>query len=404
MGCVANARLTILLVMALFVLAASAARAAGGSDHDTQPTAQAADSRNAAHALLHISLATGEPIDLGQPLAAQLTIIEPRRFHGLAHYLNGLRYYRIHGDELMELRGDNTLELEPGDWFAAVGRFQVLAIHGNGMTISTSGPRIRLESSAREADVPAVLVSKPRLGELDLALDSLRYAHLWGPLAILARAAEAAIVFLERLAGIGWAGALILFAILVKLVLLPVSLATARFQRQASAHKAALAPVLTGIRQEYRGEEAHTRIMAAHKTRGITPFYTLKPMLGLFILLPVLIAIFNALAEMPQFAGAGFLWIKDLAYPDAISRLPLAVPFLGDSFNALPWLMALVSAAAGLRFRDPHADMLALRRKRQGLLLMAVVFLLLFYPFPAAMVLYWLLNNLLQMVQQEWQK
>lgn len=353
---------------------------------------------------MHVGLPSGETIDLDQSVAAVgAPIAEPHRFHGLAHYLNGLRYFLVTPDGLAELRDGESATLAAGEWFAAVGRFNVLAIRGDGTGIAIGERSIRLDTPAVETELPAVVASKPLLRQVDPALDQLRYAHLWGPLAALSKGVEAALVFLEHATGVGWAIALILFAILVKLVLLPVSLATARFQREVSEHRAALAPLLASIKKEHSGEEAHNRIMAAHKARGITPFYTLKPMLGLFVLLPLLIAIFNALAEMPQFAGAGFLWIEDLAYPDDIFRLPATVPFLGNTFNLLPWLMALMSVAASLRFRDAHASPADLRRKRRGLLLMATAFLVLFYPFPAAMVLYWLLNNLLQMVQQEWE-
>ncbi|MCO5118477.1 MAG: membrane protein insertase YidC [Burkholderiaceae bacterium] len=358
--------------------------------------------RSPVSSLQHIALPAGEPIDLDQPVGADgASIAETRRFHGLAHYLNGLRFFRITADGMIALRDGDTATLGEGEWFAAVGRFNVLAIRGAGTGIAIGERDIRLDAPAGASEVPAVVVSKPQLRELDPVLDRLRYAHLWSPLAALSKSVEAVLVFLERITDAGWAIALILFAILVKLVLLPVSLATAGFQREVSAHRAALAPVLASIKKAHDGEEAHNRIMAAHKARGITPFYTLKPMLGLFILLPVLIAIFNALAEMPQFAGAGFLWIRDLAYPDDIFGLPGTVPFIGRTFNLLPWLMALVSVAASLRFRDVHASPAELSRKRRGLLLMAATFLLLFYPFPAAMVLYWLLNNLLQAVQQE---
>lgn len=351
---------------------------------------------------VHIGLPAHEAIDLDRQVApGSMPIAEPHRFHGLARYLNGLRYFRVAPDGIRQLQEGESVTLAAGEWFAAVGRFHVLALQDEGIRIRVGARRIQLAAPSDAAELSAVVASKPQLHLLDPALDKLRYAHLWGPLAALSKLVESMIVFIERTVGAGWAVALVLFAVLVKLALLPVSLATASFQRQASAHRAALAPVLESIKREYRGEEAHNRIMAAHKARGITPFYTLKPTLGLFVLLPVLIAIFNALAEMPQFAGAGFLWIEDLAYPDDIFPLPATLPFLGDTFNLLPWLMALVSVAASLRFRDPHASPAALRRRRQGLLLMAAAFLVLFYPFPAAMVLYWLLNNLLQMVQQE---
>jgi YidC/Oxa1 family membrane protein insertase len=141
--------------------------------------------------------------------------------------------------------------------------------------------------------------------------------------------------------------------------------------------------------------------MAAHKSLGITPFYTLKPMLGSFIQVPVLVAVFNALGEMPQLAGASFLWIGDLAYPDVIAMLPNAIPMFGDKLSLLPVIMTLVTIFSTLIFQNRSATEAELRRHKRNLYLMSAVFLVLFYPFPAAMVLYWTLANILQTMQQQ---
>ena len=58
--------------------------------------------------------------------------------------------------------------------------------------------------------------------------------------------------------------------------------------------------------------------MAVHKISGVTSFYTLKPIFLILAPLPFLIAIFNILGEVDLLTSHLFLWIKDLAYPDAI--------------------------------------------------------------------------------------
>ncbi|NQX89816.1 MAG: YidC/Oxa1 family membrane protein insertase, partial [Halioglobus sp.] len=133
---------------------------------------------------------------------------------------------------------------------------------------------------------------------------------------------------------------------------------------------------------------------------GITTFYVLKPMLAMLIQIPLWIAVFNVLGEMPQLENAGFLWIKSLAYPDSIAMLPFVVPLLGDSISVLPLLMTVVTGVSAMLLQDRLAPEPELRRQKRNLYLMALAFLLLFYPFPAAMVLYWTLSNALQIVQQ----
>lgn len=174
-----------------------------------------------------------------------------------------------------------------------------------------------------------------------------------------------------------------------------------RLQRRVSEYQSILMPQLADITAHYKGEEAHQRIMGAYKALGITPFYTLKPMMGAFIQIPILIAIFHTLGAMYQLDGAQFLWIKNLAYPDAIVPLPFVIPFLGNTLNLLPIIMTVITVCSTLIFTDRHAPPLQVKRQKRNLYLMAAVFFILFYPFPAAMVLYWTLANILQFIQQQ---
>lgn len=103
---------------------------------------------------------------------------------------------------------------------------------------------------------------------------------------------------------------------------------------------------------------------------------------------------------MPQLQGAEFLWIDNLAYPDAVAALPFAVPAMGNQLNLLPFIMLLVSLLATVAFSAPHSSAADSRRQKRNLYLMSAAFFFLFYPFPAAMVLYWTVNNALQLIQQ----
>ncbi|MCP4842634.1 MAG: YidC/Oxa1 family membrane protein insertase, partial [Halieaceae bacterium] len=116
--------------------------------------------------------------------------------------------------------------------------------------------------------------------------------------------------------------------------------------------------------------------------------------------IPIWIAVFNALGEMPQLQNSAFLWIESLAYPDAIARLPFVIPLLGDSVSLLPWLMSGVTLLSARLFQDRLAPADELKKQKRNLYLIALAFFLVFYPFPAAMVLYWTLSNALQIVQQ----
>jgi YidC/Oxa1 family membrane protein insertase len=107
------------------------------------------------------------------------------------------------------------------------------------------------------------------------------------------------------------------------------------------------------------------------------------------------------LAEDFDLQRVPFLWIRDLSRPDALAALPACVPFFGCELNLLPFLMSGVSLATLLRFRSSVLTPALVRRQRRNLIIVTAVFFLLFYTFPASMVLYWTSTNSFQLLSQE---
>jgi YidC/Oxa1 family membrane protein insertase len=326
-------------------------------------------------------------------------VVESHPFYGLAAYYNGLTLYRVNADGVEALAPEQSVSLDGENWFVAVGRFRSLVLRTPGTTLITGDQTFSVSKDA-SLSLDARLVRNDELQSIAPALGQLRYAHLWWPIAQLARGVEWSLVELRGLSGLGWGMTIVLFTLVLKLLMVPLGFLTVRMQRQVSQHQGQLAPTLAEIKSTYDGEDAHKRIMAAHKALGVTPFFVLKPMLVMFIQIPVWIAVFNALGEMPQLEGMGFLWIESLAYPDAIGTLPFVIPLFGDSVSLLPLLMTAVTVVSALLFQDRLAPDEELKKQKRNGYLIALLFFVLFYPFPAAMVLYWTLSNALQIVQQ----
>ena len=335
-------------------------------------------------------------------------------FFGLANYYQQIAYYLVDESSVELLSGDDThtVTLKHRQWLAVVGRFKVLLVSSPGQVIEIIDRQIHFKPTTSPQPLQTAIVYKHQLNSLattlvegqSLALDQLRYAHLWAPLAWLSKQVEATLLVIQNNLTHHWGWTILLFSIVIKLILLPVNLRTIRFQREVSKIQTQLAPTLAEIKANYAAEEAHNRLMAAHQNLGVSPFYTLKPIIGSFIQIPILIAIFNALAEMPQLSGQSFLWINDLAYPDAVGSFERAIPLLGVHISLLPILMTLVALLATVFFQNRYAAPSDIRRQKRNLFLVACLFLVLFYPFPAAMVLYWMAANVLHLVQQYWIK
>ena len=300
-----------------------------------------------------------------------------------------------------QLDAGEVFVLENDTWLAVAARFKVLLVRSPGFSFRLSDRERTLEYLQAQVEPGRLqLVKKSDLHTVAPELDQIRYAHLWAPLSWLAKVVEYSLVAIHAYAVNHWGLTIVVFSILLKLALFPVHTAVARMQDEVSRVRSLLEPQLAEIKANYDGEEAHNRVMAAHTTLGVTPFYSLKPLLGVLVMVPIWIAVFNALGEMPQLAGQSFLWIDDLAYPDVIAVIPFDVPLFGATVHMLPFVMFGVTFLSVRTLRNDIWSKTERTRQKRNLCWMALAFLLLLYPFPAAMVLYWTLNNLLQLFAQ----
>ena len=307
--------------------------------------------------------------------------------------------------------GDDARDPTPlgaGDWVGFRGRFWAVLLRpgaagvleprsGASAVLVTADERGRL--SWRYTFYSGPLESRALIGA-DPGLERLLVSGLWSWL----RALSLALLFLLRglTALVGQPGiAIVALAALVKVLLLPLTLVAERWQEQVNATHARLELGLDAIKAAHRGEERARRTLGLYREEGVHPLYTLRSLLGVLIQLPVFVAVFDMLAEDFDLSRVSFLWIQDLSRPDELLGLPVCLPFFGCYLNLLPFLMSGVSLAALLRFRSSTLTPSLARRQRRNLTGMTLLFFLLFYTFPAGMVLYWTSTNAFQLVSQE---
>ena len=156
------------------------------------------------------------------------------------------------------------------------------------------------------------------------------------------------------------------------------------------------------IKKNFKGEEQAAKILALYKTERVHPLYSLKSMMGVAVVIPVFIGAFDMLAENIHLLNTGFLWISDLSRPDDLFRLPFTPAVFRQRTEpaAVPDDRAV---GGGLGLHNPLALNAELRKKQvRNMLLLAVAFFVLFYTFPAGMVLYWTTNNLISVIKSLW--
>lgn len=231
-------------------------------------------------------------------------------------------------------------------------------------------------------------------------LSEMLFAALWDFLRALTFGMMLLYGFIQGLVG-NYGLAIVLLSLAVKILMSPLTALADRWQRQVNEMHSLLKPELDAIRREYKGEEAHTRTLDVYRKHNISQFYTFKSAAGFLIQIPVFIAAFDMLAENFALSEMAFLWVADLAKPDRLAALPVVIPFFGGYLNLLPFLMTFLSALAALLQQETSLSADLQRQQSLRLYLMSAAFFILFYTFPAGMVLYWTSSNLFHLLKVE---
>ena len=303
----------------------------------------------------------------------------------------------------------DAIRLTSQDWAGFRSRFwAIVAISDGGGTLdpgSAGTMVIRLrESTPERREWRCTFYSGPvewaALHRAAPSLDGMLLSGLWSWLRALAIGLLWLLRGLTAIVASPGAG-IVALAVTVKILLLPLSGFAERLQEQVTATQARLEPRIAATKAAHRGEERTRRIVDIYREENVHLLYPLKSLVGLLIQIPVFIAVFDMLAEDFGLDGVPFLWVRDLSRPDALARLPACLPFFGCDLNLLPFLMAGVSLVALLRFRSAVITPTLLHRQRRNLAGMTALFFVLFYTFPAGMVLYWTSTNAFQVARQE---
>lgn len=180
---------------------------------------------------------------------------------------------------------------------------------------------------------------------------------------------------------------IIIFAIVVKLFLVPLTIKQTKSMEQMSE----LQPKIKEIQEKYKNdkEKINIKTMELYKEHKINPFGGCLPML---IQLPVIFGMFTALRnpgmyvfgseEIYRSIDTSFLWLSNLSDPD-LWILPITAG-ITTYFSSL-------TMATG-KSDNPTQKMM--------LYMMPVMIIWWGRSFPAGLTLYWVISNLFQAVQQ----
>lgn len=212
--------------------------------------------------------------------------------------------------------------------------------------------------------------------DLVAAAPGLEYTVDYGWLTVVAKPIFWVLTKIQAIV-VNWGVAIILLTLLIKLAFYPLSAASYR----SMAKMRELAPRLQALKEKFGDDKQKMQqaMMELYKTEKINPMGGCLPIL---VQVPVFISLYWVLLGSIELRHAPFFgWIHDLSAIDPFYILPIlmgATMIIQTKLNPKP--------------TDPI--------QAKVMQVMPVVFSIFFFFFPAGLVLYWLVNNILSITQQ----
>ena len=305
-------------------------------------------------------------------------------FKGPAIY-DGQKYQKL------DIQKNATLDQSIGNgWLAGLQHHCVAAIvppagaryryqlqtQGNEFLLKAQGPTEVVAPGATVSNHLALFVGPKIQSQLDSVNPTLDLVADYGTLRIIATPLFWLLNHVHALVG-NWGFAIIIVTMLLKLLFYPLAEASGR----SMAKMKALAPRLNTLRETYKDdrEKLNRGMMELYKREKVNPVAGCLPML---IQIPVFLAFYWVLRDSVELRQAPFiLWINDLS-----ARDPLYV---------LPGIMA---AAMFIQYKiNPQVGDPA---QQKIFMIMPLAMSVTFAFFPAGLVLYWVTNTVLSILQQ----
>jgi YidC/Oxa1 family membrane protein insertase len=246
----------------------------------------------------------------------------------------------------------------------------------NKFVIGSYSPVISVAPNA-QAQLKAQLFAGPKIQPmLEKVTKGLELTVDYGWLTVVAKPIYKLLNFIHDYIG-NWGFAILGVTLCIKLLFFPLSAAS--YKSMAKMRK--IQPRLKELQDRYANDRQlfNQKMMAMYKEEGVNPLGGCLPIL---VQIPVFISLYWVLVETVELRQAPFaLWIQDLSAQDPYYILPILYGItmkIQQGLNPAPI--------------DPI--------QAKIMKMFPIVFTFFFLFFPAGLVLYWIMNNTLSIIQQ----
>jgi len=181
----------------------------------------------------------------------------------------------------------------------------------------------------------------------------------------------------------GWA--IIILTVIIQILVLPLTLKSFK----AAAAMKRIQPMIKEIQDKYKDQpqRLQAEMLNVYKSQKVNPLGGCLPML---LQLPIFWAFFTMLRNAYELRNEGWiLWVKDLSAADQFMQ------FGSFNLNLLPLIMGI-----GMFFQQKMTAATSDPTQRRIMYIMPIVFTFMFWTFPSGLVLYWLTNSVISMIEQ----
>ncbi len=158
-------------------------------------------------------------------------------------------------------------------------------------------------------------------------------------------------------------------------------------------------PLMMELREKYKDDKTrmNQEVMGLYKTYKVNPASGCLPLL---VQMPIFFALYRMLYQAIELRHAPFFgWIADLSAPDRLFHFDFAIPMM-QAPSGIPVLTLLMGASFLLQQKMTPTAGDPMQAKM--MMLMPIFMTVLFINFPAGLVLYMFVNNIISMGQQKY--
>ena len=231
-------------------------------------------------------------------------------------------------------------------------------------------------SGARSVNKVTIYAGPKKRDELMKMGSDFQNMINYGWFDIIAKPLFLLMVWFNGLIG-NWGWSIILLTCVIKVLFFPLSQKSYKSMKKMQK----LQPKMKILQERYKNDKTklNEELMAFYKKNKVNPLGGCLPIL---LQIPVFISLYRVLLESIELKGAPFIfWLTDLS--------------IKDPYYITPVLMG-ISMFAQQKLSPTSADPI----QKNMMLIMPVVFTFMFLSFPSGLVIYWLTNNCLSILQQ----